>query len=140
MAYSINDAGARIGVDSILAPFQVGTVIEIRDGVRPASNAAAVGVVLATIALPNTAFESAGTTTARTAGLIASANDPLGDANGSATWFRMYNTTPVSATVWLDGDVGALGSGADMELDDGAAGTAITTADTVTIATLALSL
>jgi len=142
MAYSISNAAANATVDAFLSTFQTGGVIEIRNGTRPATaDTAATGVVLATVPLGISAFEVAGTTTARVAGLVASINDPLGDAAGSATWFRMYdNATPASAVRILDGNVGALASGADMELDDGAAGTAVTTADTVTIATLSVSL
>jgi len=36
--------------------------------------------------------------------------------------------------------VGAVGSGADMILDDGAGGSAITTADVVTISTMTVTL
>ena len=142
MAYSISIAAANATLDAFLSTFQTGGVIEIRNGVRPATaDTAATGVVLATVPLGTNAFEAAGTTTARLAGLVAAINDPLGDAAGSATWFRMYdNAVTASAVRILDGTVGALASGADMELDDGAGGTAITTVDTVTIATLTVSL
>jgi len=142
MPYTISDAAANATLDAFLSTFQTGGVIEIRNGVRPATaDTAATGVVLATIPLGISAFEVAGTTTARVAGLVAAINDPLGDAAGSATWFRMYdNATPASAIRILDGDVGALASGADMELDDGAGGTAINTVDKVTISTLTVTL
>jgi len=142
MAYSISIAAANATLDAFLSTFQTGGVIEIRNGVRPATaDTAATGVVLATVPLGTNAFEAAGTTTARLAGLVAAINDPLGDAAGSATWFRMYdNAVTASAVRILDGTVGALASGADMELDDGAGGTAITTVDTITIATLTVSL
>jgi len=137
MAYSISTAAANTVLDTLLTNFANG-VIEVRDGVRPIdSDTAATGVVLATIPLGATPFNAAAL---RSAALATPVSDLTGDANGSATWFRMYdNAVLANSSHILDGDVGIVGSGADMELNDNLGGTAITTADKVTVDTMAVS-
>jgi len=137
MAYSISTASANSVLNSLLANFANG-VIEVRNGVRPAdSDTAATGVVLATIPLGATPFNVAAL---RSAALAAPVSDLQGDANGSATWFRMYdNAVLANAINILDGDVGIVGSGADMEFNDNLGGTTITTADKVTVDTMTVT-
>jgi len=138
MAYSISILGANTAIDSFLIPFSNGC-LELRTGVRPLTpDTAATGITLATIPLSASPFNAS---VLRTATLNATASDLLGDANGSATWFRMYdNIVPSLAAHIMDGDVGAVGSGADMELADGAAGTVITTSDKVSISSMSVTL
>ncbi|MDX8384065.1 MAG: hypothetical protein R8M45_08285 [Ghiorsea sp.] len=144
MAYSVNTPAAEATIDMMLAGFQTGGVIKLYAGTREAdsvADASLISLPLATVLLGVNAFDAAGTTAPRQSHLIAAINDLTGDANGTATWFRMYDhATPSLSTGWLSGDVGIVGSGADMELNDTAGGTAITTADKVIIQTFWIGL
>lgn len=138
MAYSISVNTANIALDSALLPFANG-VIEIRSGTRPVDpDAPASGVILSTIPLGATPFASAAS---RSSSLTVPVFDIAGDADGIATWFRMYdNSITANSINKLDGDVGAVASGADMILDDNFGGTSITITDKVSIDTMTVTL
>lgn len=88
--------------------------VEIRSGTRPANPAtAATGTLLATIPLNDPAFGNAATGVATAATTPTALTDASADASGTATWFRVYDSNNVAI---MDGDIGATGSGADMEL------------------------
>lgn len=100
-----------------------GGTLTIRTGAQAANaDGAAAGTALATITVPADAMgAAAGTTgnpaTATKAGTWADSNNA--DATGDAGHFRLVDST---ATYVIEGSVGALGSGADMELQQATAG------------------
>jgi len=110
LATATQNAMCDAGVDRADAGTGAGT-IQIRSGTRPATaNAAATGTLLATVTLIDPAFGTAA------AGVAALTDPPAvsGVADGTATWFRMLDSTP--ATV-LDGSVTATGGGGDLTLN-----------------------
>lgn len=126
MTLSLANTARTAMCDALVDLLDAGTgagTIEIRSGTRPANpNTTATGDVLATITLETPAFGSASNG-------VATINDPdpvVAVAAGTATWFRAYDG---DGNAVFDGDVGATGSGADLEL----ATTSITTGLTVDI-------
>lgn len=126
MTLSLANTARTAMCDALVDLLDAGTgagTIEIRSGTRPANpNTTATGDVLATITLETPAFGSASNG-------VATINDPdpvTAVAAGTATWFRAYDG---DGNAVFDGDVGATGSGADLEL----ATTSITTGLTVDI-------
>lgn len=100
-------------LDAITAQIDAGAgggQIKIYSGTRPATGGT-VTTVLAELTMSVTSFPAAA------AGTM-SANSITGDASanstGTATWFRV---TDSNGAFVMDGDVGATGSGADMELN-----------------------
>ena len=107
----ISNAAASAAADAVVGALNGGT-IEIRSGAAPANaDAADAGVVLAVLALGNPAFGAA-------VNGVAAANavniDPAANATGAAAHFRAKTAGGVTR---LQGTVGAVGSGADMELN-----------------------
>lgn len=119
-------------VNALLDAGSTNGYVEIRDGTQPADvDTTATGTVLATITLGDPAF---GASAAGVATAAASTADTSATGGSDATWFRAYDS---DATAVIDGDAGAVGSGADMEIDNGSSGPAtstITAGDTVSIA------
>jgi len=99
-----------------------GAVITVYTGTRPASpdNSPAGGTVgVASFALGNSpGFDPA-------VGGVAQSNDPSygppyedeNSQSGTAVWFRMTNRETALGVALIDGSVGVLGSGADLEFD-----------------------
>lgn len=110
VATSVQQAACDAGVNLVDAGTGPGT-LEIRDGVRPATpNDAAAGVVLSTVTLADPAFGAADTNGTK------ALTDPgavTGSADGTATWFRMYDSSDVAR---IDGTVTATGGGGELEL------------------------
>jgi len=114
MALSLSTATRNAACDAVVDRADAGTgagTIQIRSGTRPATaNDAATGTLLATVTLADPAYGAA-------AAGVATLTDPAavtGIADGTATWFRMLDST--SATV-LDGSVTATGGGGDLTLN-----------------------
>lgn len=113
MALSLATSARNAQCDALVDLLDAGTgpgTIQIRSGTRPATpNTAATGTLLVTVTLADPAFGGAATG-------VAALTDPAaatGVADGTATWFRALDS---DANAVFDGDVGATGSGADMEL------------------------
>jgi hypothetical protein len=105
-----------------------GATVKVYSGTRPVNANTAPGggnTLLLTFTLATTALDAPNTGVTAIAGLPISA---VGAANGTAAWWRMADST--GATV-IDGDAGADGSGADLELST----TSITTGLTVNLTT-----
>jgi len=109
MAITYTDALRDLAMDAALADFNGGT-LTIRTGTPPGAGNPATGTVLATITLPNPAFNAAA---AGSASLSASVSDAAADATGTAAHFRIVGATGV-----LEGTVTATGGGGDLELDN----------------------
>jgi len=114
MALSLPTATRNAACDAVVDRADGGTgpgTVQIRSGTRPATaNDAATGTLLATVTLADPAYGTA-------AAGVATLTDPAavsGVADGAATWFRMFDSTP--ATV-LDGSVTATGGGGDLTLN-----------------------
>ena len=114
-------------------------ILKLRTGTQPASaNDAPVGTALSVITLPADAMGAVA------AGVMSKAGtwqDGSADAAGTPTWGRIQAAADAEGSSTtaerMDFSVGAAGSGADMELDDGAGGAVIAIGDiiTVTVAT-----
>ncbi len=93
------DAGAGAGL------------LELYDGVQP-SKGGATTTLLAQLTFSGTSFPASalGVITAN-----AIADDASADATGTATWFRVTDST---GSFVLDGTVGLTGSGKDLELSN----------------------
>ncbi len=87
-----------------------GGFLRLYSGTRPSTGGTAT-TLLAELQFSNTAFApaSGGVLTANAISPDVSAN-----ANGTATWFRVVDST---GSFVFDGDVGLVGSGADLELN-----------------------
>jgi hypothetical protein len=111
----ISTAARNAMADALVGLFDAGSAaatVEIRTGSQPASPASgATGTLLATITLQDPAFGSAANGSAAVAGSPSS----VGVAAGSAGWFRVKDSNGVAVE---DGNCGASGSGADMELSN----------------------
>jgi hypothetical protein len=85
--------------------------IEIRTGSQPATpDTAATGTVLSTVTLSDPAFGAASN------GVVTLAGTPLedtGDADGTAGWFRAYDSNNNAV---MDGSCTATGGGGELEL------------------------
>jgi hypothetical protein len=130
------DATAQAACDAAAALCNGGTV-NIYDGTQAADANTAVGaqVLLATLPLSATAFGASscsGTTPNRKATATANTitDDSSADATGTATWFRVLDS---SAGVVYDGSVDT--SGADLNL----ATTSLTAGEAVSITSWTLS-
>jgi hypothetical protein len=114
MAFGLATATRNAACDAVANRVNAGGgagTVQIRTGSRPATaNDTATGTLLAAVTLVNPAFGAAAS------GVAALADPPAvsGVADGTATWFRMLNSTP--ATV-LDGSVTATGGGGDLTLN-----------------------
>lgn len=108
-----NDAG-----DAIVDLIDAGSAnpngyMEIRTDTKPSSpQVAAVGTLLATLAFSNPAF---GNFTNGTAVANAIADDTNVDANGTASWFRIYDR---DGNAVMDGDITLTGGGGDITFDN----------------------
>lgn len=105
--------------------------LRIYTGSRPATpETAASGTLLAELTLSATAFgaASSGTITAN-----AITRDSSANAGGTAGWFRIFESD--GTTAWADGEVGATGSGKELELVT----TTITAGQPVEISSLTVS-
>lgn len=110
LATSARNAAADAIVDLLDAGAGAGK-IEIRTGSQPATpNTAATGTVLSTVTLADPAFGAAAS------GTVTLAGTPLtdtGDADGTAGWFRAYDSNNNAV---LDGSCTVTGGGGDLEL------------------------
>lgn len=114
-------AAAQAALDALLAKINVGGagVIKIFDGSMPSNcETADDGTLLAQLTPSNPAFP-ASSTTSSPHGAIATANavtqDSSANADGTATYFRVYPNTPTTTNAVLQGNCGT--SGADMILN-----------------------
>lgn len=100
-------------VDLADAGSGAGTV-EIRDGSQPAGPASSASgtTLLATLTLGDPAFGAASGGTATAASIT---GDNSADASGTATWFRVKDS---SGNALWDGSCSESGGGGDMILDD----------------------
>lgn len=94
--------------------------LEIRNGTKPADpDDAPSGTVLATFALPADCFNPAA---AGAITRLGTWQDASADAAGTATWFRIMESTDgggsSSTDARIDGDVTATSGGGDLELDN----------------------
>lgn len=108
--------------------------LKIYTGSQPSNpDALPAGTLLATLALSNPAFPGASQTSN---GATLSANAITAAeavASGTAGCFQLVDG---SGTPWVNGDVGATSSGAELELDD----TSITAGQLVTVSSLTLTI
>lgn len=99
---------AAVAVTQLLDAGPGNGYMEIRTGTQPASpDSAATGILLATLTFSKPAFASP------TNGSIAAnaiTGDPAADADGTASWFRCYDST---GTAIFDGEIGLTGGEAD---------------------------
>jgi hypothetical protein len=133
----IAQASARAFLDQLDSDLGNGALIRIYTGAAPATcETAASGTLLAEAAAGGgvTLFDAATGTTTASIALSAAVSDTSADATGTAGYFRLYNSA--GTTCYFQGNVGATGSGDDLEL----ASTSITATDTVTISLLTISL
>lgn len=135
MALSLSQTLANALLDTGMNTIFDSGILEIRDGTRPANaDTAATGTVLVSITLPADSFNAASGGTITKAGTW---QDASADATGTATWFRLKQSTDVPGTNTteerLDGDVGT--SGSDLNLST----TTINITDQVTITQFDLS-
>jgi hypothetical protein len=135
LTVSILDA---IGNSGSGQSFWDSAVLEIRSGTRPATaDTAPTGTVLASMTLPADAM---GATSGHTMTFSGTWSDTSADATGTASWFRIKRSgdsgTTNTTDKRLDGDVGATGSGLDMEINN----TSIAITQVVTIANYAHTL
>lgn len=86
--------------------------IVIYDGAEPDVDSAASGTLLGTLTMSDPAFGAASTAGTATANAIT--DDSSADATSTATYFRVLDS---DSTVVYQGDVGATGSGASLELN-----------------------
>lgn len=117
-----------VALGTLLDAGPAGATVKVYSGSRPANANTAPGggnVLLLTFTLATTALDGPNTGVTAIAGLPLSA---VGAANGIATWWRSADSTGVTV---IDGDAGADGSGADLELST----TSITTGLTVNLTT-----
>ena len=106
-------------------------ILEIIEGPPPANCAAAdPGLVLATMNLPPDWMDPASGGVKTKSGTW---QDLLGDANGTAGHFRIWDAT--HTTCHMQGTVGMLGDGADMTVDN----SSIAVDQTVTVTGFTLS-
>jgi hypothetical protein len=112
MAISYSTTLRNTRLDAITTAIDAGTagLLVIYSGTRPATGGTAT-TILAELTLSATSFpaSAAGAMTANVVTGDASANN-----TGTASWFRITDSTGAFV---MDGDVGATGSGADMELN-----------------------
>ena len=113
-------------------------ILEWRSGTRPVTaDTAPSGSLLASATLPADAFAAAA---AHAISFIGTWSDSSADATGTASWFRIKRSgdsgTTNTTDKRLDGDIGATGSGADMELNN----TSIAITQVVSVATYTHSL
>lgn len=118
-------AWLQVIIDDIDAGAGAG-IINIYSGTRPATGGPS-GTLLAqlTCSNPSSASNTGGVLTLDTI-----ASDTNANATGTASWFRVTDSTGAFV---LDGDVGT--SGSDLNLND----TAITTGDTVSITSFTIT-
>ena len=130
MAISYADTLRKNRMDEVNAYIGNTCYIRIMDGTRPANEGAETNV-LADLR-GNTPFgvSAAGLLTA--GAITPDTNAPFLGTN-TATWFRILKTD--DATIVMDGSVGTVGSGADLELDS----TSITQTQTVSIDTFIIT-
>ena len=111
MSYNISILKRNVMLDAVSSTLDSG-YIRIYSGSRPVSpETAPSGTLLAELTFGSPAFAaaSAGTLTANSI-----TQDSSADNNGTAGWFRLYEsdgTTPV-----MDGTVTALGGGGELEM------------------------
>lgn len=101
-------------LDAITALVDAGAgagLLEIYDGAQP-SKGGTVTNLLAQLVFSTTSFPAASTETL-TANAIT--DDSAANATGTATWFRVTDSTGAFV---MDGTVGLTGSGADLELSN----------------------
>jgi hypothetical protein len=111
LANSVRAAMCDVLVDSLDAGAAAG-YIEIRSGTRPANpDTAETGTLLATITCEDPAFGAANTTTG--AATISHPAPVTGVADGTASWFRAYDSDDAPK---FDGSVTATGGGGDLTL------------------------
>lgn len=111
---TLTDAIRNARCDAIVDPLDGGTghgYFEIRSGSRPATPGdTATGTLLATVVLADPAFGAASAGEAT----VVDPDSVTAVCTGTATWFRAFDCDDVAH---FDGEVGATGSGADLELD-----------------------
>ncbi len=130
MALGIVEAGRNNMLDEISALVNGGPsggLIRIYDGARPATGGA-VTTLLAELTFSDPAFPAAASGTMSANAIT---DDSSADATGTATWFRVVDST--GAFVY-DGDVGT--SGSDLNLNT----TSITIGVNVAISTLTITM
>ncbi len=118
MATRISNAAAIVATDVLVALLDAGAgagYIEIRTGTQPADlSVAASGTLLGTLTLSDPAFGAAADDTQKaTATANSITGDTAADADGTAGWFRAYDSNALAV---IDGSVGL--AAADMILDD----------------------
>lgn len=111
MALDTNIALANVVLDSIGVIFPAGSFFEIRTGASPGAEASAGGTLLVSITLPSSPWAVAA------AAFMSRQNtwQDVGVGAGTAGHYRLKNAAD---TRRIDGSVGALASGADLELDN----------------------
>ena len=137
MTSRISNAAAIAACDAIADLMDAGSgspnlaYIELRTGSQPAGgpDAAATGTLLGTLTCSNPAFgNAADATPGATATANAITSDSSADADGTAGWYRAYDS---GGTAIMDGAVSLTSASpqSEMTMDD----TAVTTGQTVAV-------
>jgi hypothetical protein len=136
MALRISTAARNSQVSNIRTLFAAG-VLEIRSGSQPSSaDDAPSGTLLASITLPNPAWNVAASGQITKTGTW---QDTSADATGTAGWFRLRQSADAGTTNTtderVDGNITVTGGGGNMTLDN----TSITSTQQVTINTFTVT-
>ena len=114
MVWAFDDTMRNNRLDQVTADIDAGGAagsIRLYDGTQPAKGGAATTLLAeGTFSFPSFPAASGGTMSANAITGDASAN-----ATGTATWGRIVDSTGAFV---MDGTVGAVGSGADIEIDN----------------------
>lgn len=113
MVLDYNNALANAALNSIYdTNFPAGSIVEIRSGAPAGAEAAAGGVLLASITTPAGPWAAAATGSKAKTGTW---QDTAADATGTAGHFRLKNA---AGTLLEEGTITATGGGGDMTLDN----------------------
>lgn len=114
MALKFSTALRNSRADAISTAIGNGGILRIYDGTRPANVGTAVTtqVVLAELT-GGSPFAPAASSGLLTANVIT--QDPIANATGTASWFRLFQSNGTTAVI--DGDVTATGGGGDLTLN-----------------------